>query len=331
MQQQQPALADRCAQDAIGLAAGRHPFRPGVELERVRVLVYSAEDDALVMQGRLVRYLRALQIKPDDLVGWLDVLDATGCENVLFAEAAHGTGRTTDRFRWLQRRVRDAGARLLVFDNASDAMGANENDRALVRQFMSSLKALAPAVLLLSHVDAGTSMADPLSAKGYSGSTAWHNSARSRWFMARQPDTEDIVLSLPKVNYARAGSAATIRWNESERVFLVADARDGQARAEDHRAVLLKMLDTAIEAGVRVSAARNTATSVWNVLKSMDGFPHGLTSALVAREVSRWQIEGLVAEISYLRENRTSGTQLALTMTGKQIAAGGSGEAIGDA
>lgn len=315
---------------AVCLAVGRHPFRPDVELDRVRVLVYSAEDDALVMQGRLVRYLRALQIKPESLAGWLDVLDATGCENVLFAEGGHGAGRITERFRWLQKRVQDTGARLLIFDNASDAMGANENDRAMVRQFMSSLKALASAVLLLSHVDAGSSMADPLTAKGYSGSTAWHNSARSRWFMARRPETEDIVLSLPKVNYARAGSAATIRWSDSDRVFLVADSRDGRARAEDHRPVLLSLLETAIGSGVRVSVARNTATSVWNVLKTMDGFPHGLTSALVAREVSRWQIDGLVEEISYMRENRTTGTHLALTEKGRRIAAAGNGEGIGD-
>lgn len=310
---------------ALCLATGRHPFAPGETIQRVRVVVYSAEDDTTVMQGRLRRYMRLLGIEAGDLVGWLLVLDATQSDNVLFAGDEKVHGRTTKRFTWLRKEIEAFGGDVLIFDNASDAMDANENDRAKVRQFMSVLKRLASAVLLLAHVDAVSSMASVDEAKGYSGSTGWHNSARSRWFMARDKDTDDIVLSLPKVNYARAGSQALIRWSEEHRVFDVVQVRDGKAKIEDIRPVLLDLVRQATEAGINVSPATTTTSSAWNIIKQMEGCPPGLKSAQVAKEVMRWRSEGLVRVETYRAANRKDAERLVLTAAGLQacIEAGG--------
>ena len=315
---------------ALCLATGRHPFSADETIDRARVLLYSAEDDMTVMQSRLSRYLRAMGITKAELVGWLHVLDATGCNNVLFAGGERQKGQTTDRFKWLSERVEDCGAAVLIFDNASDALDANENDRAKVRQFMSSLKRLAPAVLLLAHVDAGSSMAEPGEAKGYSGSTGWHNSARSRWFMARRPDSDDIVLTLPKVNYAKAGSEAVIRWNDVERIFQVESVRQGRAKAANSRSVLLGLLQRAIDNGRRLSFEANATNSVFNTLKDMDGFPSGLKTGDVRKEVSRWRNEGLVEEVLYIRNNRTEGISVGLTDKGRAESAGSLGAGLDD-
>ena len=304
---------------ALCLATGKHPFAPGTPIERTKVFLYSAEDDMTVMHGRFAKYMRILDINRDDLKGWLEVVDATESDNVLFTGDEKVNGRTTQRFKWLADEIALCGAQVLIFDNASDAIDANENDRAKVRQFMSSLKRLASAVLLLAHVDAVSSMADIGDAKGYSGSTAWHNSARSRWFMARAKDTDDVVLTLPKVNYAKAGAEAVIRWSDQLKVFEVVSTRQGRAKAADHRVEMLQLLRKAIDQGNTVSVATTTSTSVWNTLKHMDGFPSGLKSADMAKEVSRWRADGLVVAEEYQRANRSTGERLVLTDAGRAL------------
>jgi RecA-family ATPase len=205
-------------------------------------------------------------------------------------------------------------------------MHANENDRAKVRQFISSLTRLAPAVLLLAHVDAASSMADPREAKGYSGSTGWNNSVRSRWFMSKAKDGDDIILTLPKVNYAKAGSEAVIRWSESNGVFEVVSTREGRVKAADNRQALLGMLHHAIDMDKRiVSPAVNTRSSVFNTLKDMEGFPAGLKSQEVSKEVSRWKHEGLVIDEHYTALNRKVALRLILTKKGLALLSDGGG------
>ena len=305
------------------LALGRHPFDRSRSIDRVKVVLYSAEDSMLVMQSRIARYLRILGAEPTELAGWLHILDATECDNVLFTGDEKVNGRTTWRFDWLAREITAFDGQVLIFDNASDAIDANENDRAKVRQFMSALKRLASAVLLLAHVDAVSSMADLADAKGYSGSTAWHNSARSRWFMARVKDSEDVVLTLPKVNYAKAGGEVVIRWSDPHKVFDVVTMRQGRAKAADHRDALLRLLRDAVDGGAVVSPASNTATSVLNTIKDMPGCPHGLKPADVAKEVLRWRSDDLVLVETYKRENRTTGQRIVLTDAGRRACEGG--------
>ena len=308
------------------LATGRHPFESGAELPRARVVLYSAEDDMTVMQWRLRRYMALLGVGAADLQGWLLVLDATGSDNVLFARDRHGLGKTTKRFAWLRQQCQAFSADVLVFDNASDGFDGNEVERAAVRQFIGSLKRVAPTTLLLSHVDAATSMAAPGEGKGYSGSTAWNNSVRSRWLMARR-ENEDIVLSLQKSNYARTGSEAAIRWADDRKLFEVISHRIGVAKANDHRPLLLGLLrKLTVEMGKDVSPAKTAQTSAFNLMKDMPGFPHGLKTGDVAREVMAWVHEGLAREETYSRGNRHEGVRLVLTALGESVIFNAQGE-----
>lgn len=306
---------------ALCIATGRHPFAVGEAIERAKVMLYSAEDDMAVMQWRLRRYMQLLGIRTDELNGWLTVLDATETDNVLFVGDEKVNGRTTTRFAWLADEIQRFGAQVLIYDNASDAIDANENDRAKVRQFMSSIKRLASAVLLLSHVDAVSSLADISEAKGYSGSTAWHNSARSRWFMARAKDTDDVVLTQPKVNYAQSGSEVVIRWNTAHKVFEVVSSRQGRIRAAECRGELLRLLGQATDSGKHISPKKNASNSVLNTLKDMEGCPFGLKPADMEREVNRWYGDGLVQIQTYRGSNRKDVEELVLTETGRALCA----------
>ena len=302
---------------AICVAVGRHPFRIGEAVPRKRVIMYSAEDDLIALQGRLRRYLDFLSIDPSELDGWLLLLDATACDNVLFKTERDGC-TTTARFEWLAAKVQTYQAELLIFDNASDALEANENDRAAVRQFFSALRRLKTTVLLLSHVDAASSMAKPRDAKGYSGSTAWNNSARSRWFLTR--DETGLTLTQPKVNYARAGSQVTFQWDGAHQVFAVTGCYDEAPTGKAFRPLLLKLIADVLDEGANISINPNATNNAFALIKARQGFPRGLDRAIVLQEIAAWRAEGLAALEDYTQSNRRTGKRLVLTDAGVAVA-----------
>lgn len=163
-------------------------------------------------------------------------------------DTAHGSGHTSTvgklyrAGQTLRNRCESVGARLLVIDPIAAAFGSNENDRALVRAFMSDWQAWAVrtgcAVLILSH--------PPKSGAAYSGSTDWQAAARFLWKLDRRvtawqsvrfaktaakrayvtlipagekPDGASIIdskaagvkLTLDKSNYGRRGDFAWLR------------------------------------------------------------------------------------------------------------------------
>ncbi|GEM_PF-2316805 len=302
---------------SICLAVGRNPFRAGEQLPRRRVVVYSAEDSTIVLQGRVRRYMDYMGIQNADLDGWLLLFDATSCDNVLFKEDRTGC-ITTTRYNWLADTVHASKADLLIFDNASDALDANENDRAAVRQFFSALRGLKITVLLLAHVDAASSMAKPRDAKGYSGSTAWNNSARSRWFLIR--DEVGLTLSQPKVNYARAGSQVTLGWDTSHEVFVVTGSYDEAPNGGQFRPVLLRLIAEVQDEGTNISLSPTATNNPYKLIKDRVGFPRGLERKALTQEIAAWRAEGLAEVQSYSQSNRSAGKRLVLTEAGRALA-----------
>jgi putative DNA primase/helicase len=178
---------------AVAVALGLPLF--GIATRRGIVVFYSGEDGAALLRHRLRLICRGLGVNVEDLAGWLFILDATDDDPTLFAEvsaAGRREGVTTATFEGLRDYIAAHDVSLLVVDNASDAFDASEIDRARVRGFMRALARIArerdAGVLLLAHVDKGTSRGDRAGTEGYSGSTAWHNSSRSRLFLSREKD-----------------------------------------------------------------------------------------------------------------------------------------------
>lgn len=201
---------------AVSIAAGRPLF--GIPARSGRVAFYSAEDTAAVVRHRLANILRGLDIDPSEIDGRLHTLDATDGDPVLYREVTAGgmkSGCMTPAYAELRRYVEDNAIDVLMIDNASDVFDCSEIDRARVRGFMRALAGIAKerdrAVLLLGHVDKATSRGERSGTEGYSGSTAWHNSARSRWFMAR--DKEGILeLAHQKHNLTKQADPLRLMW-----------------------------------------------------------------------------------------------------------------------
>jgi len=234
---------------AVATVTGRPLF--GVPTEQSAAVFVSLEDGAGIVRHRLAGICRAWGIDPLALAG-LHIVDGT--ENPeLFAADQRSAGDVTSTYVELSRLVQSTGAGLVVVDNASDSFGGDEINRRQVRAFMRSLGQVARltdcAVCLLAHVDKGTSRNRKAEGgEGYSGSTAWHNSARSRLFMTRD-ESGLLTLEHQKSNLGRMREPIALVWPEGGLPMLAEDAPnfDGlnasaTGRADDSAAAALLVL-----------------------------------------------------------------------------------------
>jgi RecA-family ATPase len=104
---------------------------------------------------------------------------------------------------------------------APDVFAGNEIDRSQVQQFVGLLRKLARvsngSVVLLSH----PSVAGLNTGSGISGSTAWHNSVRARFYMTspkpengEQPDTDLRELTFKKLQYGKLAESIVLRYQD---------------------------------------------------------------------------------------------------------------------
>ncbi len=176
--------------------------------------------------------------------------------------------------------------------NASAAVGsksllravsvADEIQRRQVRAFMRTLGALARscncAVALLAHVDKSTSRRTGSASEGYSGSTAWHNSARSRLFMARD-DSGLLTIEHQKANLTQRREKITLEWPDgglpriaSTSPEPTASAGLSLARAADAAIALLRIL-AEYESRKQFASPKPTArNNVYALLRSEPAF-----------------------------------------------------------
>ena len=258
-------------------ALGRPLF--GVPTIRTKSLFVSLEDGENVVRHRLASICRVWGIDPAELHD-LHIVDGTDNPE-LFASEGRSGGEPTATHGELCKLAEGCG--LVVVDNASDAYGGDEIQRRQVRTFMRLLGGIAKrtdcAVMLLAHVDKTTSRNKRAEGgEGYSGSTAWHNSARSRLFLTRG-DGGLLTLEHQKSNYGRMREPLALEWPEGGLPQLVQgfDA-DGftmrqAGRDDDNRAdELLKMIAEFEGRGQYCSPAPQARNNVHSLLKSEPAF-----------------------------------------------------------
>lgn len=265
---------------AVSVAIGR-PFM-GLDVEQVPVLVYSAEDGAEILRYRLKHIIEREQIAPAQLAESLHIIDATNIDPALFIERhEHDTfgsqkrGTTTPAFDSLADMANEVRARLVIIDNASDVFEANENERARVRGFIRALAQLARsidgAVLLLSHVDKATAKHGGNS-EGYSGSTAWHNSVRSRMFL--HGEGRNLTLEHQKANFGPLADDLHMSWHDGVLMAGHVEHTEHPDTETDlrHTAAILDMIHHRFRRGEFISISRSVGNA-YSVLSPLPGFP----------------------------------------------------------
>lgn len=313
----------------VALAHGMSLF--DVATKPSKVLILSGEDEARTVHFRVANICADLGVPMSSLADRLVVYDLTQADCVLWKD-----GTVTERMQWLADTTVRLKAEVLIIDNASDVFADNENDRTAVRGFMRSLNLIAhvtrAAVLLLAHVDKASVRggAGLDSNTTFSGSTAWNNSARSRWAMVRDADT--VVLRHEKCNLGPLQEEMRIEFDQGSKTFKRFGSVPSNQLAKavmrnTHRAAILKLIGESVKAGVNLSMRANVPSSnIWNLLKDDPDFPRLERRDFfgMLRELQR---ERLIEEQDYRKANRTTGQRVVLTSAGEARVAIGSGAA----
>lgn len=314
----------------VAVAVGRYLF--GQSTDRSPVLFVSLEDAAHVVRGRLSKICKAWQVNPVDLAGQLHIVDGTQNPELYEAEHRNG-GQTTPTYSELAQLAQQVGAGLIVIDNASDAYGGDEINRRQVRAFIRTLAKIASdgmrGIVLLSHVDKGTSRNGAAqNGEGYSGSTAWNNSVRSRLFMARQSNGS-ILIEHQKSNLGPMQAPLTLVWPADGLPELANNSPDysglndrAQGRADDTAAAGLLSLIAEFEGrGQYCSPAITSKNTPFSMLASEPAFKRmGLSKDDVRRIVNQCQRAGWLAPLDYRTPNRKDSQRWTLTDKGREFA-----------
>jgi len=304
----------------VALTQGK-PFM-NIETATSKVLVLSGEDEARTVHFRVANICSDLGLPMSSLRDRLVVYDLTQADCVLWRD-----GHVTERMQWLADTAVRTKAQVIVIDNASDVFADNENDRTAVRGFMRALNLIAhvtgAAVLLLAHVDKASvrSGAGMDSMTTFSGSTAWNNSARSRWAMYR--DEQAVVLRHEKCNLGPLQPELQLEFDPASRTFKPFGSIPGSAFAarlmrETQRGVILKLIQKSTQSGLNLSMNVSARNNVFKQLHDDPDFPARLDRKTFFGYLRDMKDQGLIKEESYIQSNRTQGLRVVLTDTGRQ-------------
>jgi len=298
------------------VAAGR-PFA-GHDTERLPVLFVSLEDEPSIVRLRLRRIIEAYKLEASEVLPRMMLLDGTQAFSALMTES--DSFNAPPKFTWAFRELEEQaqGAGLILIDNASDAFDANENSRRAVRAFVRGLAGIArkqdAAVVLLAHIDKSAAR-NGSQGNSYSGSTAWHNSARSRLALTEQEGA--IVLEHEKANLSTR--ADPLRLVFTDGVLMPEAGTDGDMLTSEHfdQSEIIRALRAATEAGIRVPASLTPgAHSAMKALELLpeygQAFKGRAGSRRAARALTALRRIGRVREETYRTPQRKEQVRLVI-------------------
>lgn len=312
----------------LGVALATGATFMDIQTKASRVLMLSGEDEARTVHFRVANICREQGIEMQSLDGRMSVFDLTQHDCVLWKD-----GHPTERLQWLADTAVRMSAEVIVIDNASDVFADNENDRTTVRGFMRALALISyvtrAAILLLAHVDkASVRMgAGSDTNSTFSGSTAWNNSARSRWAMIR--DGQAVSLRHEKCNLGPLQDELRFEFDTEAKVFKQYGTVPGAAtanalRRNGQRAAILRLLRDAEKAGQRMSIAATSNNNAYTVLRASKDFPRIDRRDFFAL-LFELQRDGLLTEAEYLNESRKKHKCIVVTDVGRMRVATNSG------
>ena len=261
---------------SLALAISAHvacglPFA-GLEVEQSPVLFVSLEDEASIVRLRLRRIIEAYRLPSERVLASLRLLDGTQSFTALMTEGDGFNAQPVFTPAYRELDTLSYGAGLIVIDNASDAFDANENNRRTVRAFVRGLAAIArkhdAAVVLLAHIDKSAAK-DGARGNSYSGSTAWHNSARSRLALLEQDGR--ILLAHEKANLSTRAEPLAVMFVDGVPVPEAGTQGDGLTTENFDHAEIIRAIRAAHDAGINVPASLSPGAH--SAMKALESLP----------------------------------------------------------
>jgi RecA-family ATPase len=201
-------------------------------------------------------------VVPEDAIRYpFEVVTRASEDTLLCRFTKAGAIEPTPLWKEIVERIGDLKCAYVGIDPSADVFGGNEIDRAQVRAFVNMLRKPAIehqcAILLMGHA----SVDGMKTGRGYSGSTAWHNSVRARWYFQRPPtedDSEDDAtdlreLSLRKTNRGKDGERLMLRWHDGWFGLDGGGSQQPGRAVADVKAKFMQLLASFAEQGRNVS------------------------------------------------------------------------------
>jgi hypothetical protein len=182
----------------------------GAAGEPLRVLGWFCEDDHDELWRRQIAINGHFGLPLDNADGRLTLVPRPGLDNTLIALTHQRPVMVPALTKYLTEQVNDLRIDVLSLDNLAQVFGANEIDRHHVTRFINAIYGMVKdrpfAPIFAGH---------PARSQGseFSGSAAWENACRMRWFMGyrvpgqKPPEDDDAEnsdirwLARRKVNY----------------------------------------------------------------------------------------------------------------------------------
>jgi len=255
----------------------------GAKMAPIRVIFVSLEDPYTLVLFRLRKIVEAYGLDYGLIEKNFIILDGTGGDCALAVEFSDaGVRRIVPTDVMAEMRTACDGADLIIIDNASDAFAANENDRQLVRGFLRMLTRIAQdlqaCVVLLVHIDKASAKHGG-QGQSYSGSTAWHNTARVRYAIV--PSSGGIEVRMEKNNLGPILDPMSLRW-ESGGVLVPAgaagsDENEGMSGLDN--SAVMEAIRSLIEVGVGIPAARTGPSTALSAVRTVPECPTWLNGS----------------------------------------------------
>jgi len=181
-----------------------------------------AEDGEDVIHRRLAVIATHYGVTFNDLInGGLHLISLFGQDAVLATGTRGGKLEPTKLYQQILEAVGDIKPVMIGLASSANFYAGSEIDRAQVQQFISLMTRLAitanGSAVLISH----PSLTGISTDSGISGSTAWHNAVRARFFMkgvkpenGEQPDNELREIIFKKNNYGPISESIILRYQD---------------------------------------------------------------------------------------------------------------------
>lgn len=273
----------------------------GKQVRKCRTIGIFCEDDDDELRRRQVAINAQMGIDFFDIAESMTWVSRIAEENNAMIEFPNqwDPGQATVFFQQIHNLAQDFGAELIVLDSLHDLFPGNENNRVQTRQFVKLLTGIARdcsgAVVLCSHPSAS----GKANGQGFSGSTAWHNSVRSRAYLTRpeEPDADANMRTLTnkKANYGAMGGKIDLLWKDG--AFVHVEEPIGAFKGMEERRVdrlFLDALDRATLQSRVISASSNAANYAPRAFVDLIAPEERVTFKMLATALSRLLYRGIV-------------------------------------
>jgi len=290
----------------------------GLDIQQGHVLIVSFEDGEDLLLWRLRKIIDEYGLDTETVIQNMTVIDATRTDGIMVEASLGGIRQIvlTESGHELLALIQSGAYDLVIIDNASDAFGGDENQRRQVRRFVrqlaDSVSAHNGAILLLAHIDKSAARFGA-GKNSYAGSTAWHNSARSRLALM------DDQLIQEKLNVGKTlESAIPIAWTEKG-VPVPGDsigALNAQAIADtaDDKALLACFAVAAeLHTDISTSPTRGNAHQIFTLYSECPQALH--EKKRFERAMTRLQRNGKIRKEAYQTHDRKTKERFVLIPT----------------